>query len=169
MKMHIARINSAHQRKAFSCGKEALDFYIQNQARQEDKKDIAACFVLIDQDALVKGYYTLSSASIPRELVPADISRKLPRYKDLPVTLLGRLAVDKSISGQGYGEFVLMDALRRAVDVSIKSITSLAIVVDPIDTEAAEFYSKYGFIQLKGSSRMFLPMATVVKMFYQMG
>lgn len=48
----------------------------------------------------VMGYYTLSSASIIRTPLPEKLTRKLPRYKDLPATLLGRLAVDKKYQGQ---------------------------------------------------------------------
>ena len=43
------------------------------------------------------------------------ITRKLPRYPLVPATLLGRLAVDRSYQGRGYGRFLLADALHRAL------------------------------------------------------
>jgi hypothetical protein len=46
---------------------------------------------------------------------PAQTVRKLPRYPLIPVTLLGRLAVDWRHQGKGYGGFLLADALFRAV------------------------------------------------------
>ena len=40
-----------------------------------------------------------------------EIIKKLPlSYKDLPATLLGRLAVDNRYQGQGLGELLLIDA-----------------------------------------------------------
>ena len=41
----------------------------------------------------------------------------------------------------------------------------MAIVVDPIDDEAIGFYSKYGFISLPDSGRMFIAMHTVGQLF----
>jgi hypothetical protein len=41
----------------------------------------------------------------------------------------------------------------------------MAVVVDPIDEEAVSFYKKYGFIELPGSGKMFLPMNTIAKVF----
>jgi hypothetical protein len=41
----------------------------------------------------------------------------------------------------------------------------MAIVVDPIDNDAISFYSKYGFISLPDSGRMFIAMNTVEQLF----
>ena len=107
------------------------------------------------------GYYTLSANSIRREDFPDELKRKLPiGYTDLPTTLLGRLAVDNTLRGQGYGEILLMTALNRSLKTS-GSVGALAVVVDPIDEKAQRFYNKYGFIQLPTSGKMFLPMKTI--------
>ncbi|MDA3818254.1 MAG: hypothetical protein PF486_12805 [Prolixibacteraceae bacterium] len=37
----------------------------------------------------------------------------------------------------------------------------MAVVVDPINEKAFDFYSKYGFEQLPDSERMFLPMKVI--------
>ena len=90
--------------------------------------------------------------------------QKIPKYKDLPVTLLGRLAIDEKFQGQKLGRLLLIDALKRSLDTS-KSVASLAVIVDPLDQEASDFYFKYGFILLPDSGRMFLPMATIEQLF----
>jgi predicted GNAT family N-acyltransferase len=112
----------------------------------------------------VKGYFTLSSASILKDLIPEDIRSKLPAYQNLPVTLLGRLAVDNDYKGQGLGEFLLLDALRKSYEIS-SIIGSMAVVVDTIDASAVKFYQKFGFNFLPGSGKMFLPMTAVATLF----
>ena len=64
------------------------------------------------------------------------------------------------ILGKGLGEFVLMNALERAHDASIM-MESVAVIVDPIDKAAEDFYSQYGFIKCKDSQQMMLPMKTI--------
>jgi predicted GNAT family N-acyltransferase len=154
----------SHDKSKFSCGKAMLDNYIQKQAKQDVKAKVSACFILSDDHREIKGYYTLSNGSIPNSQLPESVLKKLPRYHNLPVTPLGRLAVDNKFKGQKLGELLLVDALRRCYDTSSK-IGSMAVIVDPIDQEAADFYTGFGFIQLPDSGRMFLPKATIEQLF----
>lgn len=129
------------------------------------RKKLAVCFVHAPVYSLVTGYYTLSSLSIPRQLWPADFKPEPPRsYSDLPVTLLGRLAVDQSAQGTGLGGQLLIDALLRSWQVASSSVGSMAIFVDPIDEKARSFYKHFGFIPLPDSPRLFLPMKTIEKL-----
>jgi predicted GNAT family N-acyltransferase len=86
-------------------------------------------------------------------------------YKDIPVTLLGRLARDITMRKKGLGESLLMDSLYRCYFASKESSGSVAVITDPIDDEAETFYSRYGFIRLVGSRRMFIMMSTIEKLF----
>jgi len=166
MGFKIEPLSSSHHKEDFDCGKDLLNGYMHRQARQDVKRRLAACFVLCDEDKLVKGYYTLSSTSIPQALIPAEYAKKYPSsYQDLPATLMGRLAIDKSAIGQGYGEILLMDALKKSFVISETAIGSIAVVVVPIDAEAESFYAKYGFIKLPDSGKMFLPMDTIKALF----
>jgi len=70
------------------------------------------------------------------------------------------LAIDNRFQKQGIGKLLLIDALKRSYEIS-KSIGSFAVVVDPIDNDAEQFYHKYGFIKLPDSGKMFLPMNTI--------
>jgi ribosomal protein S18 acetylase RimI-like enzyme len=45
--------------------------------------------------------------------------------------------------------------------LSNESIGAMAVVVDPINDKAVEFYKKYGFEQLPESGKMFLPMKVI--------
>ena len=159
-------LNSTHKKSNFSCGKEMLDVYIHNQANQDVKRKLSACFVINEKETnLIKGYYTLSNNSIPSKSVPNQIQKKLPRsYESIPTTLLGRLAIDNRFQGQGIGKLILIDALKRSYEIS-KTIGSFAVIVDPIDQDAENFYEKYGFIKLPDSGKMFLPMKTISQLF----
>ena len=158
----IEPLQKRHHRDAFRCGSAALDRYLQQQARQDSEKRIAAPFVLVTASAPeVLGYYTLSASQINADEVPLNLLKKLPRYPQLPVTLLGRLAVDQQLKGKGMGEFLLMDALSRTLAAST-GIAAMAVLVDAKNEPAAAFYAHFGFLQLNAlGSRLFLPMKTV--------
>ncbi|MEL6634322.1 MAG: GNAT family N-acetyltransferase, partial [Bacteroidota bacterium] len=83
-----------------------------------------------------------------------------PSYHNLPVTLMGRLAVSLNFQGQKLGELLLIDALKRSYSVS-REIGSMAVVVDPVDESAIKFYEKYGFVLLPDSGKLFLAMKTI--------
>lgn len=159
-------LNSTHEKSDFSCGKEMLDTYIQKQANQDVKRKLSVCFVITELETkLIKGYYTLSNNSVPLKFVPDSVKKKLPpSYETIPTTLLGRLAIDERYQGQGMGKLILIDALKRSYEIS-KTMGSFAVVVDPIDQEAENFYNKYGFVKLPDSGKMFLPMKTISQLF----
>ena len=159
-------LNSKHKKAEFSCGKPILDNYFHRQAKQDVKRQLAACFVWEDSESgLVKGYYTLSNSGVDSKYIPDSFRKKLPSsYDSIPTTLMGRLAVDKRFHGTGAGKLLLIDALRMSYETS-SSIGSFAVVVDPLDTEAEKFYAKFGFIALPDSGKMFLPMRTIKELF----
>ena len=164
---HLTEIlNSGHKKNEFSCGKEMLDNYLHRQANQDIKRKLSACFVINDQETnLLKGYYTLANNSIPQETIPKKFQKKLPKsYSSIPTTLLGRLAIDNRFQGKGVGKLLLIDALKRSYEIS-KNIGSFAVVVDPLDEDAENFYYKYGFIKLPDSGKMFLPMNMIKELF----
>ncbi|MDO9594685.1 MAG: GNAT family N-acetyltransferase [Lutibacter sp.] len=155
-----------HKKNEFCCETELLDNYLHQQASQDVKRKLSACFVLIENNSnLIKGYYTLSNNSIPLSLIPESIKKQLPKsYKSIPTTLLGRLAIDKNHQGNGFGKLLLIDALKRSYIIS-KSVGSFAVIVDPLNNDSESFYNKYGFIKLPDSGKMFLPMKTIKQLF----
>lgn len=159
--MDITILNKTHNRKAFECEEQQLNHYLQKQANQDVKKKLAICFVAIDNDHNVMGYYTLSSESMGREQIPEKYIKKVPRNYSAPVILIGRLARDIKAKGTGLGEHLLLDALFRSLRLSEKSIGAMAVAVDPMNEFAVQFYKKYGFEQLPDSNKMFIPMITI--------
>ena len=162
MNLELELLSKLHEKKEFSCGKELLDGYIRNQAKQDFVRDLSVCYVLNEIDTKrVVGYYTLSSNTIERSEFPEELAKKLPlSYNNLPTILLGRLAVDQRDKGNGHGAFLLINALNKAVELS-ESLGILAVVVDPIDDDAKNFYFAYGFKLLSGSGKMFITIKTI--------
>jgi predicted GNAT family N-acyltransferase len=159
--LEIFILDKTHNRKAFECEEQQLTDYIKKQVSQEIKKKLAVCFVAIDNDNNVIGYYTLSSESLGSEQIPDKYLRKGPQNYNAPVILLGRLARNITAKGIGLGEHLLLDALFRAFTLSEESIGAMAVIVDPMNQFAIKFYEKYGFEQLPDSEKMFLPMSTI--------
>ena len=166
MTLTVQPFHKRFDRSQFDCGYQSLNHYIRHQVSQDIRKRLTACFVLVDESLAVKGYYTLASHSIPQQEVPDQYVKQIPSsYTDVPVTLLGRLAVDQFISGKGYGRYLLVDALKKSYETALQVVGSMAVVVDPVDESSQAFYEKYGFIVLPGSGKMFLPMKTIGKLF----
>ena len=156
-----------HDRAAFCCGKEALDAYIREQASQDVKRKLAVVFVCVKKDnpQRIIAYHTLSNRELKIDQLPPNFAKKVGKYGFVPVTLLGRMAVDRRYQGQHLGEMVLMDALYRSSQTA-KQVASFAVVVDAKDEEAARFYLKYEFIELPESRlKLFLPMRTIENLF----
>jgi ribosomal protein S18 acetylase RimI-like enzyme len=159
--LEIFILDKTHNRKAFECEEQQSTDYIKKQVSQDIKKKLAVCFVAIDNDNNVIGYYTLSSESLGREQIPDKYLKKVPQNYNAPVILLGRLARNITAKGTGLGEHLLLDALFRAFTLSEESIGAMAVIVDPMNQFAIKFYEKYGFEQLPDSEKMFLPMSTI--------
>jgi predicted GNAT family N-acyltransferase len=157
----IEPLDRSHELAKFSCGRPPLDDFPHLFVTQYEKRKLGRTFVAVREDCRsVVGYYTLASGSIAFEHLPAKQAKKLPKHP-VPVALLGRLAVDLTTRGQGLGEALLMDALKRCLTLS-QQIGIHAVEVLAIDDAAARFYVKYGFVPLADNEmHLFLPMRTV--------
>lgn len=155
--IQVLPLDSGHDRSAFCGGNAALDRYIREQASQDARRGTARVFVAVDanQPERVLGFFTLSAATVVAADLPPEMEKRLPRHP-IPAALVGRLAVDRTVSGQGLGGVLLADAVRKT-KVAAETVAMAVIVVDPIDHGAQAFYSAFGFRSLRGPQRrMFL-------------
>jgi len=160
----IELLDKSHQRDAFDCGDESLNTFLRSHAGQNARRDISRTYVALPiESEVVAGYYTLSSGSVGFENLPAEASKRLPKYP-VPAAHLGRLAVDRTFQGRGLGGVLLIDALKRVRDTA-DSIGIHAVTVDAINASARRFYEAHGFQCLRDDTlHLFLPMATLRKL-----
>ena len=154
-----------HDIEGFTCGVDALDQWLKRVARQHISKGVSRTFVAIDpaNPTQILGYYSLTAAEIDTDKLPRDVAKKLPRR--VPLVLLGRLATSVSVRGQGIGKLLLVDALKRIVEVS-HNVGITLILVDAKDDQAAIFYRNFGFVPLPDTPhRLALPIATAKQVF----
>lgn len=162
MDIRIEPLDKRHARAAFSCGQSELDDWFRLRASQDERHNIARVFVARDDALGVVGFYSLSSCTLAIDDLPAEIGRKLPRYGEIPAALIGRLARDQRVRGQGVGELLLADAIRRVLGAS-RSLAVFAIVVEAKDLYAAAFYEGFGFRRFPlRPQRLFLTVATAI-------
>ncbi len=130
-------------RSNFCCGSEPLDRYFKTQVGQDVRRRVSACYVALEKTTgRIAGYYTLSAADAPVSDLPAEITRRLPRYPSVPAARIGQLAIDRRFQGRRLGGALLLNAAMRALR---SEIAVFALVVDAKDDEAAAFYRHHGF------------------------
>lgn len=155
-------IEKKYQREHFDCGYPVLNDYLKKYARQNHEKGIAKAFVAVSQSHpfQIDGYYTISASIIEFTSLPPNYKKNLPAYP-IPVIVLGKLAVDTKVKGQGLGGELLVDALFRAAKAA-QEIGIFAVRVDAIDSKAREFYLKYEFIPFQDQPlSLFLPIKII--------
>lgn len=142
--IRFEKLTRGHNRKKFDCGEQSLNRFIKKFARQNAKKNLGQTYVLTDRSKDILGFYTLSSAGLDYDAFPKNQS--LPKYA-IPSALIGRLAVDNTQRGKGYGKLLLIDALKRILKVS-EEMGIHCITVDAKDAGAKKFYEHFGIEQL---------------------
>ena len=140
----------AHDRSAFASGSEALDRYLQQQAKQDMRRRVASCFVAVDAGGEIAGFYTIAASSLVLDLLPAEQAKRLPRYPTVPAVLIGRLAVAKAHQGKRLGAALVADAILRATRAEVMAY---AMIVDAKDDAAVRFYQHLGFARLGDDKR----------------
>lgn len=148
-------------RSGFACASDPLTRYFHRQVTQDMRRRIAACVIAVHQETdRIAGFYTLSAADIPLADLPADLTKRLPRYPAVPAARLGRLAVDSRFTGQKLGSVLLADAVMRA---AASEVAVFAMVVDAKDAQAAAFYRHHGFVAYgTAPDRLLAPLGTVL-------
>ena len=156
------RIGRHHDRKGFDCGARELNEYLDRYARQNHESGGAKTFVAVSAVAppRVLGFYSISPGAIAFARVPATLTKKLGRY-DVPVFRLGRLAVDRSVQGQGLGGDLLLAAGERALAVAA-AVGGVALAIDAKDERAKKWYARFGALALLDDPlKLILPLGVI--------
>jgi GNAT superfamily N-acetyltransferase len=138
-----------HQTAAFDCGEEALNAYLRRFAVGNHQAGFARTFVTCDPGKTVLGYYTLTAGQLLHEKADERLAKGAARHP-IPVAVLARLAVDKTVQGRRLGQSLLLDAIRRVLNAA-DALGVRALLVHAKDERAADFYRrKAGFEPLPG-------------------
>jgi GNAT superfamily N-acetyltransferase len=154
-------LSKEHDRSGFSCGVGELDDWFRRRAGQDVRRNIARVFVALDGEEPV-GFYSLSAFTLSLDEVPEDLTKKLPRYDRIPAALIGRLARDEKRRGQGIGELLVADAVRRILGAS-EEIGVFAIIVDAKDNAASDFYQTFGFAPFPSNPKRLFMLTSTAK------
>jgi GNAT superfamily N-acetyltransferase len=150
----VEPISRSHARKRFDCGDKEVTRFLQEQALQDQERDLSRTMVLVDEQVeptRIVGYHTLLMAQVKQEEIPGD----RPRIKRaIPVILLGQLGIDREFQDRGYGELMLMDAQARVDEISRKTGVR-AMMLDARNERLALWYESYDFIRFPDQFRMF--------------
>ena len=142
-------LNAAHDVSRFACGKPALDHWLQTRALSNQEKGFTVVMVVHDAGRVV-GYYGLAPTAVVPTMLPRSVKTGQPP-NPVPCLLLGQLATDLERAGHGIGTGLLRHALIRCVQ-GARLIGGRALMVNAIDTEAAAFWQRRGFLPSKDDS-----------------
>lgn len=141
----------------FHSGNEIVDTWAAKHAHHAKKRGTAVVYVSFHGEQPA-GFYTLSSHSLVRNsLTSSWLKRNAP--EQIPAVLLGMMGVDKNFQGQGLGSSLLRDAILKSLNVS-NAIGAKALVLDPVNDAAESFYKHYGFKNIPGCTKLYLPLKT---------
>jgi GNAT superfamily N-acetyltransferase len=138
----LERLSERHDLSQFDCGRPELNAWLARQSASSEGRSARTYVVATGPRAI--GYYCVAAGAVIRgELPKAKTRQNLPN--EVPVVVIGRLAVDKRFQARGVGKGLLRDAVLRALSAA-EILGVCAILVHAIDEEAARFYRKTGFL-----------------------
>lgn len=154
-------LNKSHQRAAFDCGDAALNHYLQTTARQHQDKGISRTYVLVDeaQPERILAYMTLTVCEVLAEQLPPKWVKKYPNR--IPAAKLARLAVSKDCQRQGYGAYLLVEAMQKTLDVN-EAMGLAGLFVDAKHAAARQYYLQFGFLAAPDQlENLFMPLKAI--------
>ena len=159
--MQILPLTGSHDRQAFDCGRQELNNWLRQVARQHQDKGLSKTFVAIRDEAPTRicGYFALTLAELENRHLPESWRKKLPQR--IPGVRLGRLAVDSQFQGKKLGELLLVDALTRAQRIYAEA-GGIGLFVDAKDEQAAAYYRNVGFEASPGNPLLLFLSAAVI-------
>lgn len=131
-----------HDRSRFDSGAPDLDEWLRRYSTQNRRQNTAATWVVTGADAVVVGYVSLAMTGIDRSRAPAQVAKHAP--DPVPALLIGRLAVDRTVSGLGVGTALVAHVLATAVALN-EQAACRAVVVSALDASARSWWERLGF------------------------
>ena len=144
----IEALLKSHPRRNFESGSSDVDQWLKKSALQSQKKHLTTTKVLLDEERTVVGYYTLAFSEVDFSDLPADLVKSLP-HRQLPVSVLAWLGVNRPYQGRGFGRRLLATSLVDCYEAS-QTFAFIAVILDCIDEQAKRFYRQFDFQEVPG-------------------
>ena len=136
------RLTSNHRLDDFDSGSPLLDSWLRRRALPNEAEGASRTYVVCER-ARVLAFYSLAHGAVRNAGAPGRVRRDMP--DPIPVMVLGRLAVDRRLQGQGLGKALLRDAILRTLQAAdLAGIR--AILVHANDARARVLYERCGFL-----------------------
>ncbi|MCG6858998.1 MAG: GNAT family N-acetyltransferase [Salaquimonas sp.] len=151
-----------HDISTFNCGEPVLNDWLRHRALKNESR-FSRTYVVCEDNRVV-AYFCIAAGAVERAAAPNKLRRNAP--DTIPVSVIGRLAVDREYAGRGLGADILSDALHR-IAIASQSIGIGAVLVHAKDEKARRFYMKCAeFIEYPVDSRtLFLPIESMLDAF----
>lgn len=130
-----------HVTDDFSCGIDSLDQWLNRRSLKNQIQGASRTYVVCDETRVV-AYYALASGALTTSDATGRFRRNMP--DPIPVVVLGRLAVDKTLQGKGFGRSLVRDAGLRVIQAA-DAIGIRVMTVHALSNDAKTFYEKIGF------------------------
>jgi GNAT superfamily N-acetyltransferase len=137
-----AALKPGHDVSSFDCERDRITSWLRERAKKAVESDTARTYVVCRGSKRVIGFYALAAGAVERDAAPGALRRNVP--DPIPVIILAMLGVDKTEKGQGIGQDLLTDAMRRALQAA-KIIGARALLIHALDTAAAKYYRERNF------------------------
>lgn len=156
------RIGPEHDPSGFDSGNPILDTWLRDSALRADAQGTARTRVWTrPDDPAVVAYYAVAPTEVRRDGLTRSAAGG---HSVIPAYLLARLALDRQLQGRGLGTRLLLDAAEVVAAASATGGGRL-LVVDAIDDNATAFYRAHGFIEIAGSSRLYVRISALRSLF----
>jgi GNAT superfamily N-acetyltransferase len=156
-------LTEEHLLDQFDCGMDSLNRWLTHSALRANRQDTARVYVWTQYgDNRVVAYFAINPTQVNRE---DGISKSAAVLDRVPAFMISKLAVDRSIQGQGNGKDLAIDAIQRIVGVAQLGGGRL-IVVDATDEKAYTFWQRIDFIPVKNNPhRLYMKVETARRAF----
>ncbi len=134
-------LTAEHEVTQFSCGVNSLDAWLQRRALKNQMQGASRTYVVCEAHRVL-AYDALASGAVTTNTATGRFHRNMP--DPIPVVVLGRLAVDQRLHGQGIGRALVRDAGLRVIQAA-DTIGIRGMVIHALSDEAQAFYIKLGF------------------------
>lgn len=135
----VTPLTAEHETGGFDCGSEAQTTWLRRYALQAQRSGTSRVFVVIpDGSRSAVAYYALAAGAVEPAQASPRLRKGVGRHP-IPVVILTRLGVDRSVQRLGLGAALVKDAFAR-VDRAADTIGVRALLVHAESETARAFY-----------------------------